>query len=286
MVKVGLYIKDFTEFDMLSNTFVFSGILWFLFDPSIISLETLSKFSFEKGDIQSLSAPSTRIVQGKLLARYNVRVKFKTNLVYSLFPFESHTVYITLDNNFITPGEAVFDTSLNEFIVSPDIKIAGWHLYDTRANTGYSYARLEKHKSENDMYHPRVVFALTYDHSGMRQALTILLPLLLTFFMSIFSFTIDPSKNYTSILTLSVGAVTALLAYRFVIENLSPKVGYFMLSDYLFFLLLVGVFLVFLVNIGSIYFRERYKKLLIVVLHLLLLVSFFYIFYSLHIFRL
>ncbi len=277
VVKVGLYIKDFTEFDMLANNFIFSGILWFLFDPSIVSLETLSKFSFEKGEIQFLSAPSTRIVGGKLLARYDIRVKMKTNLVYTLFPFESHTLYITLDNNFVTPGELAFESSNNEFAVSPDIRNAGWRLKDMRVNTGYSHAQLEKHPSENDVYHPRVVFALDYAHSGMRQALTILLPLILTFFMAIFSFTMDPKKNYAPVLAISMGAVTALLAYRFVIENLSPKVGYFLISDYLFFLFLMGTFVIFLINMGGLKVRETHKKLLIVLLHASIIVACVYI---------
>jgi hypothetical protein len=105
IAHVGLYIKDFTEFDMLKNEFIFAGILWFMFDPSIISLDTLAKFSFEKGDILATSPPSTRIVKGKLLTRYDIRVRLKTNLTYSQFPFDSHMLYVTLDNNYVTPGE-------------------------------------------------------------------------------------------------------------------------------------------------------------------------------------
>ena len=276
VVKVGLYIKDFTEFDMLSNNFIFSGILWFLYDPSIVSLETLAKFSFEKGEIQFLSAPSTRIVGGKLLARYDIRVKMKTNLVYTLFPFESHTLYITLDNNFVTPGEITFESSNNEFEVSPDIRNAGWRLNAMRVNTGYSHAQLEKFPSENDVYHPRAVFALEYAHSGMRQALTILLPIILTFFMAMFSFTMEPAKVYAPVLAISMGAVTALLAYRFVIENLSPKVGYFLISDYLFLLFLMATFIIFFINIGSLKVRETHKKLLIVVLHAVVIIACIY----------
>ncbi len=119
IVTVGLYIKDFTEFDMVTNNFIFSGILWFLFDPSVVSLETLAKFSFEKGEIQYVSAPSTRIVQGKLLARYDIRVKLKTNLVYTLFPFDSHKLYITLDNNFVTPGKFYLSPQIMNLLSHP-----------------------------------------------------------------------------------------------------------------------------------------------------------------------
>ena len=35
---------------------------------------------------------------------------------------------------------------------------------------------------------------------------------------------------------MSTGNIVALVAYRFVIESISPKVGYPMIADYIFFL--------------------------------------------------
>ena len=219
VVRVGLYIKDFTEFDMLKNSFEFSGILWFLFDPSLISLDTLSKFSLEKGKIISISAPSTRIVEGKLLARYEIRANIKTNLSYALFPFDSHMLAITIDNNYVSPGELMFQSSYNDVVISPEIALTDWQMHAARVYSGYSIARLDKQGDSNNVAHPRIIFAIEYGHAGMRQALTIILPLVLVFFMALFSFALDPSRNYSSIITLSSGAVTALLAYRFVIEK-------------------------------------------------------------------
>ncbi len=150
-------------------------------------------------------------------------------------------------------------------------------MHGVRVLSGYSHAQLQKYPSENDVYHPRLLFELEYAHAGLRQALTILLPIILTFFMAIFSFTMDPKKNYAPVLALSMGAVTALLAYRFVIENLSPKVGYFMLSDYLFSLFLLAVVTIFFLNIGSFKLRERHKKLIIIAIHAFVLVACLYI---------
>lgn len=276
VVRVGLYIKDFSEFDMLKNSFEFSGIIWFLFDPSIISLDTLGKFSFEKGKIVSLSAPSTKIVEGKLLARYNIRVNIKTNLSYALFPFDSHTLFITLDNNYVTPGEVLFESSFHEVVISPEIAVTDWKVSAVRVYSGYSSAILDKQDKAHVVAHPRIIFAIDYGHAGIRQALTIILPLILVFFMSLFSFALDP-KNYASIITLSSGAVTALLAYRFVIENLSPKVGYFMVSDYVFFLVLSAAFIVFFINIGLVNISTAYKKVFIVLFQLIFVVSMFYL---------
>ena len=211
-----------------------------------------------------------------MLASYDIRVSLKTNLSYALFPFESHVLHITLDNNFVTPAEIIFESSNNDFGISHETETSGWELKNVRVNSGYSFAKLEAHDGENNIYHPRLVFSLYYAHSGMRQAITILLPLILIFFMSMFSLTINPEKAFTSILALSSAAVTALLAYRFVIENLAPKVGYFMLSDYIFFLLLVATCLIFFVNMGLLELRESHKILIITLLHALVVGSFMY----------
>lgn len=276
VVHVGMYIKDFAEFDLLTNKFEFSAILWFLYDPAIISLETLSKFSFERGEIVSQSAPSTRLVGGKLLARYNIRVRFKTNLTYALFPFDSHTLFITLDNNYVSPGELIFESSHNDFILSPEIVTTGWNLHTSRVYTGYSVSRLVQGDSSSDVPHPRVIFAIEYAHSGVRQALTILLPLIFIFFMSIFSLAFT-KENWSRALAITSATATALLAYRFVIENLSPKVGYFMISDYLFFLLLAAVFIVFFASVTLQNIPEQYKRVVIIIIHLAVLASFFYL---------
>ena len=225
---VGLYIRDFLpEFDMMKNSFQFSGILWFLYDPSLISLDTLAKFSFEKGEVLFLSKPSTRIVGGKLLARYDIRVRMRTDLVFKLFPFDSHMLYITLDNNYVSPGEIILFSTPNEFVLSPGISITGWQIHNSAVYTGYSTSLLEKTDLENKVSHPRIIFALGYNHAGMRNALTIVLPLILILFMALFSFIMLPSGGAptASIIALSSGAVSALIGYRFVIEKLVSKGG-------------------------------------------------------------
>jgi hypothetical protein len=272
VATVGLFVKEFSEFNFLTNQFTFSGILWFLFDPAIISVETLSKFSFEKGDVLYTSPVSTRIVKGKLLARYDIRVKLKSNPTYALFPFDSHVVYITMDNNYVTPGEIMFKSSNNEFTISPEIAVSGWKTIGTRVYAGYSVSRIEKTDRSNDVYHPRVVFCVDFSRSGLREALTIFLPLILIFFMALFTFILSELKT---VLALSSGAVTALIAYRFVIENLSPKVGYFMLSDYVFFYILALTILVFFINVG--WTNVRNKLPLIAIMHALLVAGFFYL---------
>ncbi len=276
-VKVGLYIKDFSEFNIVDNRFEFSGILWFYFDPSIVSLDTLGKFSFEKGKILSISQPSTRIVQGKLLARYDIRVSFKANPTFAAFPFDSHTICITMDNNNVSPGEVIFDSTYDELVLSPELSYAGWKIYGTRVYPGYSIARVDKSHREYDVAHPRVIFALDFVHSGVRQAILIIFPLLLLFFMAMFTFALDMENYKTSIASLTAGAITGILAYRFVIDRLAPQVGYFMESDSLFFLFLFAVCMAFFINVGIPGIRDRYPRTIVLLLHAFVIIAFIWI---------
>ncbi len=275
-VRVGLYINDFTEFDIIDNEFTFSAIIWFLFDPTLISLDTLSKFSFEKGQIIERAPPITRIIGDKLLARYDIRVKLKSNLNYALFPLDSHLIYIAVDNNYTSPGDLTMTSSQNDFVVSPEISTTGWKMLGTTFYSGYSISNLEKKEAEYTVAHPRLIFAVAYAHSGLRQPLTILLPLIFIFFMSLFSFSLE-KKSYDMSLTLSSGAVTGLVAYRFVIESLAPKVGYFMLSDYMFFLFLIAVFFVFFIDVGFLFFRQQYTRLIIIGLQSFVIIGLIYL---------
>jgi hypothetical protein len=296
-VRVGLNISNYSVFDLLNNDFVFAGTIWFEFDPSITSLETVKKFSFEKGEILSISEPTTKIVGDKLLASYDIRIKKKDNLNHSFFPFNSHRLHVVVDNR-ATPGELVFDSSVVDLVIACGAVPTGWRIDDARVETGYAISQLESYAlvescdeekkssqlpqqitgEEQTLYHPRVIFEIDFARNSTRQLMTILLPLIIIFFINLFAFSMDPVAYYRSILTLSTGAVTALLAYRFVIENLSPKVSYFMLSDYLFFLFLGACCVLFLINTRTLELSGRAKAMYTILIHAAVLLIMIYLF--------
>ena len=276
-VKVGLTINNFSVFDIIKNEFEFTGTIWFEFDPSITSLETIKKFSFEKGEILSLSEPTTKIVGDNLFASYDIRIKKRDNLLHTFFPFSSHTFNVIIDNS-ASPGEIVYASSVADLVVSQDAIPSGWSLRDEHVYTGYSTSELELRNIEKAIYHPRVIFAMDFSLQSLRHLLTILLPLILMFFITTLSFSMDPTYYYRSIISLSTGAVTAMLAYRFVIENLSPKVGYFMLSDSLFFLFLSACCIIFLVNTKTLELSNRSKQIATILIHVFVVLSMFLLF--------
>jgi hypothetical protein len=278
VIRVGLLIQSFSTFNVLQDEFQFSGIIWFNFDPSVVPLSTIEKFSVGKGEILSRTASDViKTSEGRLIMYYNIKTKFKGNLDYRRFPLDDHTLFITIDNDFISPVEAIFESDLPSFHVSSNEVSKGWYLADRSVYTGYFASKVSGNHKEHMIYHPRVIFALYYSRTGYRQMLTILLPLLLIYFVAIFSFAMDPEKYYRSIIALSTGAITALLAYRFVIENLSPKLDQFMLVDYFFFMFLTAVCTIYFLNARTLRLSSTIKAIITIFLDIIIVVISIYL---------
>ena len=278
IVKVGLFVRNFPVFDPQKNVFIFDGSLSFEFDPSIVSLETLSKFSFERGTIEFKSEPKIRSIRAdKLFAQYDLRVSFTSGLREDYFPFNSRSIFITLLNQYISPGEIIFDAPLTAYHISNHLQTPGWRFFSHRVRTGFIVSKIDSLDSSKDSYHPQVVFQLDFQRAGLRHILLILLPIFIIFYTLIASFGLDPQTLKTVIISLSIGSVTAILAYRFVIESLSPQVGYFMVADLIYFVILVITFIIFFLNLITDSISGKIKEYLTVAIHAFLLITMIYL---------
>ena len=276
-IQVGLYINQFRVFNITNNEFDFDAIIWFEFNPDIMSLQTLEKFTFKNGEIVSKSAPDTQIINNKLLVRYNIRAKCTGQLNYADFPLDNHTLNLVVANYFVSPSTMLFTSSVREFIIKARTKSFGWERVDHRVTTGIEKAEIDMYNEDKTNYYPIAVFSIDFARYGIRYTFSILLPLLLIFYLTLFSFSWGKGGG----VGMATAGITAILGYRFVIENLSPKVGYFMLSDYIFFLFLACNSLIFLVNIVDAYARPitlREKCITLVTLHAIVIISCIYLF--------
>lgn len=244
-VKVGLNISDFSEFDIRANRFVFDAHIWFLFDQSALSIETIEKFSFLRGSIIKKSPPDTKLIGGNYFVQHEIRVEFKADLNKKYFPFDDHRLYIEMVNKYVTPKELIFSASLSSFLMAPNLHVIGWRVIDKSVETGFSESILDTFDERKNVAQPKILFAIDFGRVDIQDIFLVFLPLFLMVFMAFFSFGCNPPQESTRMLTLAMSSMTGLLAYRFVLQNLTPKAGYFILSDCFFFLLLALVFLVF-----------------------------------------
>jgi hypothetical protein len=187
---------------------------------------------------------------------------------YSLFPFDDHTLYLILVARHATPNDFVFEATPREFVIEHDVTSLGWKEYDRQVRTGADIQRFDLFNNKTDVVHPCVEYSIAYQRSGVRYSLTIILPMLVLFFVVMFAFTLDPERYRTGILAFCTAAISALLAFRFVIENMSPLTGgYFLVSDYLFIIFLLLSIAVFLFSMFAEHVGTIYKKIFIVLLN-------------------
>jgi hypothetical protein len=265
VIETGLYIDRFQTFDMTNNRFVFTGIVWFSVNPGTVSINTLENFSFRAGEILERSKPETKLIGDKLWVAFTVRVSFTSLIDYTYFPFDNHRIYLLLTNTDITPSEFLFESTNQQLVINKDITSVGWKLINTDVNTGYYQVLLDPKDNKKILTNPIVVFSLDYVHASIRYLLSILLPIILILYISLFSFSLTENT-----ITLTSLGITALVSYRFVIENISPNVSYFMLSDYMFFIFLIAAFIIFFINIADLYlqqFSSLQKKIFISGIH-------------------
>jgi hypothetical protein len=278
--KVGMYIKDYPVVDFVGGNFAINAMVWFVFDPSAVSLETIGRFVFENGEIKNRSLAEVKIVdEGYLFARYNVRVDFKLPLQYNLFPVDDHRLFFVLVNDFTSPGQIMLESVKKDFVVDSDLEMFGWHNRGAGVRAGYTESILNPNDPNRKVYAPRAVFYVDYSHIGIRYVLSIFLPLILIFFISLFGLSFNIEGRYAgSAFGLVAGGITGMITYYFVIQNMSPEVGYFMISDYIYFLFLSLNFLVFIITIFGAEIQTWVKKAFMLTCHGLILAVTFYLF--------
>jgi hypothetical protein len=279
-VPVGLYIDEFEQFSIIKNEFVFTGQVWFMVLPGSLSLETLEKFSFARGEILHRSSPYLKIVDEHLFVQYNIRVRINSPLSLVDFPLDNHTICIQLEHLYTHPSEVSFDPALDNFRIEANLKPFGWVITDKQIKSGYIERKLDSIKNGKVQYYPSTLFYFDVIRYGVQHTLTIFLPLVLIFFVILFCFSVQESSVSFS---LAIGGLTTILAYRFVIVNMSPQVGYAMLTDYIFLFILGSGVCIFLIHVSDKFYdfalTLRFKKCVLITMHILINSVSFYLLY-------
>lgn len=242
-VKTGLTITDFLKFDAIKNEYVVNAIISFSFDPAKVPLETIDKFSFTKGDILKKSEPIvSKQADNTTMALYYIRVQFITIPDYKRFPLDDHYMYLNVTNTAVDAKKVIFQVNPEDYTLSPNLYAPGWAIVEHEAQAGYATTEIAP---GNSIMQPKMSFSIGISKQDYRQLLLIILPLLVIFYFGIFAFSI---KDIASAITVILSSVAGLIAYSFVIQTLSPAVGYLMLSDYMFLLFLAIIFVIFFIT--------------------------------------
>lgn len=241
VVKTGLRITDFSKFDALKNDFVVHVNLWFEYDPKKVTFEEIDNFAFIRGDIVKKSEPFIKKEEGgTIFVQYYLKVQFSTALDYHRFPLDDHSLYLSLMHN-IPASRMIYDVVLDDFALEDSLDITGWSVVQLKAKTGCDIDHLGKSYT---LARPKAIFSIDLAKYDERNLFMILLPLLFIFYLSMFALSIN---DFMHGITILVSTISALIAYSFVMQTMSPSVGYFMVSDYFFLSFLFLIFIVFLI---------------------------------------
>ncbi|NIP31762.1 MAG: hypothetical protein GTO02_19835, partial [Candidatus Dadabacteria bacterium] len=144
------------------------------------------------------------------------------------FPLDNHNLQIkiiSIGNNANDIQFSISDerTGMAEQLTVTDWNVKGWDAYAANIDLGRTLPTP-----------PGVVFELQVQRLVGFYIIKVLIPLMLIVFMSLVVLFIDPAQMGPRF-SISITAILTLIAYRFLLGNLLPKISYLTYMDYFLF---------------------------------------------------
>ena len=237
-VDVLIYMIDIDEVNSVAQSFkatVYAEFRWS--DPDLVHPGPDS-FSKNLDDIwyprtQILNQqrlvdtfPRTAEVQpnGEVIYRQRVWGDFSESLELREFPFDSQTLHVPLVNVKFGSRQVRYHVNPQSGVAAtlriPDWQVRSWDVTSTELPIGHDHTE-----------RPAVVFTLEVERYASFFILKVILPLILIVAMSWMVFWIDPSLAAPQI-SVAVTAMLTLIAYRFAIGGMVPRLGFLTSLDY------------------------------------------------------
>ncbi len=240
IIKTGIYVKNFTTFDMLKGDFKWEALVWFSFDKTgPVTMDLIKEFTFEHVTVDYRSEPIISEIDGSTFVQYYVILSFKQRFNYSSFPLDAHRINLVLINKALAQTNALYLSSENDVVVAPDALIKDWNMSKSFATEGMVNVQVSDDQDSVMIEYERIIFSLEFYKNSWRSLFLIFTPLFLIFFIGMFSLTFDVMKNFSTVLSLAVGSVSALFFYLGSLEKFSPVTDVFTIADKIFVLLLI-----------------------------------------------
>jgi branched-chain amino acid transport system substrate-binding protein len=246
-VKTGIFVQGFPTFDLNRNTIKINALIWFKFNRAQLSTETVENFSFLNATHIQKKLIETTVKDNFLILQYAVQVEFFSNLNQAYFPFNDHSIYLVMFHPELTSNQLIYEVGSDSLELADDLQIQDWEIISSEAQVGFDYVSIAE-ISNNQITHSRVLYTFNIKKTGLRKVLLITAPLILILFLSSSSI-LYPASG----LSVAVGSITGILAYRYVINNMSPNVGYFTLGEYIYNYCLIFICATFLMYLYALY---------------------------------
>ena len=245
-VDTGIYVRTFATFEVNTNTYTADAVVWFVFDPAEISLDSLAQFTCIKGTLTYKQLTDVHFIGKRLFAAYDIRAKLSPDLRFDYYPYDGHILPIVIAHPLLTPGELSLVSSSARCVIGETL-VGSWRIHadEVMVRTGYVKSYLDNSDPTRKLSYPLVVYGLPFTWQGSKYILIMFIPLLLAMLLSLFALLVPYryGKEMSIVWGLAVTSLTSLVAYRFVLQKIMPVVGYMTVADtlYTFALLLAFV---------------------------------------------
>jgi hypothetical protein len=158
-------------------------------------------------------------IQEESYFEYRVQAVLAHNKIdLSRFPFDTHSLRITIESKFATADVVTFVQHPTENGVDQDVNLPGWDLQDT-----YSVNVTEKSYYGADLGYARYTFTMTLNRVPVAAFIRDVLPALVILFIS-FLGTFMPDRNQR--IGLAGGILLAMLVHHLGVSGNIPAVAY------------------------------------------------------------
>lgn len=261
-VETGIAVHDFSQFEMLKNHFAAQATVWFYFDPAKVDKGLVDQFVFERGLIKSKSAPREIKHGDKLMVLYDIELEFQGSLDYSHFPLDRHRLDLILVNPYANTQQLLYVTNKDAVQIDNDAATPGWSSIGTSSKYGVAQEQFALEENPLSIAYEKTVFSLFFEHTTLKEATIIFVPLLLMFLVGLLSLLVDMVSESSVIIELAVGSTLALVFYSMYMRSFIPKTGIFTLVDAFYVLLTLFTSIIFLMQIFILHYYRKKQEVI------------------------
>lgn len=257
VVQTGILIKDIPKVDINKNFVIINALIWFKFNPSIVHLETLENFSFLNCINLEKKLAHLSVTQEETYVEYDVRISFSNIFDHLYFPINDHQISIVLVHEKLSTDEIIYDTSGTAIQFDKNVKAEDMNVIGGSVEAGYLEKINIAENNEKSFFYPAVMYSIFLKKNGLKNIRLIIIPLVLIFGISLvvcLLAALQPEQNYTS---TGITTLTLIMAYRYVIMQISPKVSYNTLTENVYNLSLLFTFINFILLISVVTFEKK-----------------------------
>ena len=267
-VNVEFNIQNFSKAEFSKGFARVEAFLTFSYDNTKITAEKIDDFIIKDARIlekTKIISQKNEINQQEDL--WHVLFEQAFDLNYRLFPIDDHTLEFIIYNSHPEVG---FIVNKNSLIIEESREIHSW-----KTMFSQSVIHTILYPITNKISNCAVQCSIAVNQVGYRGILSIFLPLFIILFVALFTLSLPHIAGQNMIINL----LLALNAFRIVLEKISPKTSYLLMSDVVFITVLITTFIVFVIHANPHYFSKITRYGIILLSHISI-IAIFYIFLS------